>query len=57
MTNKQEKLICNTFGISKLKPFQKKVITDLSDGRGVLGVARTSEGKSICFLSLPSSLF
>lgn len=52
MTNKQEKLICNTFGISKLKPFQKKVITDLSDGRGVLGVARTSEGKSICFLSM-----
>lgn len=52
MTNKQEKLICNTFGISKLKPFQKKVIKDLSDGRDVLGLARTSEGKSICFLSM-----
>ena len=52
MTNKQEKTICNTFGISKLKPFQKKVITDLSDGRDVLGLARTSEGKSIRFLSM-----
>ena len=52
MTNKQEKLICNTFGISKLKPFQKKVIKDLSDGRDVLALARTSEGKSICFLSM-----
>ena len=52
MTNKQEKMICNTFGISKLKPFQKKVITDISDGRDVLGLARTSEGKSICFLSM-----
>ena len=52
MTNKQEKMICNTFGISKLKPFQKKVITDLSDGKDVLGLARTSEGKSICFLSM-----
>ena len=52
MTNKQEKLICNTFGISKLRPFQKKVIKDLSDGRDVLALARTSEGKSICFLSM-----
>lgn len=52
MTNKQEKMICNTFGISKLKLFQKKVITDLSDGKDVLGLARTSEGKSICFLSM-----
>ncbi len=52
MTNKQEKMICNTFGISKLKPFQKNVITDLSDGKDVLGLARTSEGKSICFLSM-----
>ena len=52
MTNKQEKMICNTFGISKLKPFQKKVIKDLSDGTDVLGLARTSEGKSICFLSM-----
>ena len=52
MTNKQEKMICNTFGISRLKPFQKKVITDLSDGKDVLGLARTSEGKSICFLSM-----
>lgn len=52
MTNKQEKMICNTFGISKLMPFQKKVIADLSDGRVVLGLARTSEGKSICFLSM-----
>ena len=52
MTNKQEKMICDTFGILKLKPFQKKVITDLSDGRDVLGLARTSEGKSICFLSM-----
>mgnify|MGYP005860490313 FL=1 len=52
MTNKQEKMICNTFGISKLMPFQKKVITDLSDGKDVLGLARTSEGKSICFLSM-----
>ena len=32
MTNKQEKMICTTFGISKLKPFQRAVITDLSDG-------------------------
>ena len=24
VTNKQEKMICNTFGISKPKPFQKK---------------------------------
>lgn len=52
MTNKQEKMICNTFGISKLMPFQKKVITDLSDGKDVLGLARTSEGQSICFLSM-----
>ena len=52
MTNKQEKMICNSFGISKLKAFQKNVITDLLDGKDVLGLARTSEGKSICFLSM-----
>lgn len=52
MTNKQEKVICNSFGISKLKAFQKNVITDLLDGKDVLGLARTSEGKSICFLSM-----
>lgn len=52
MTNKQEKLICDTFGISKLKPFQKDVIADLLKGKDVLGFARTSEGKSICFLSM-----
>lgn len=52
MTDKQEKLICGTFGISKLKPFQKDVLTDLLHGKDVLGLARTSEGKSICFLSM-----
>ena len=52
MTNKQEKMICNTFGIAKLKAFQKDVITDLLNGKDVLGLARTSEGKSICFLSM-----
>ncbi len=51
MTNKQEKMICNSFGISKLKAFQKDVITDLLKGKDVLGLARTSEGKSIRFLS------
>ena len=52
MTNKQEKVICNSFGIAKLKAFQKNVITDLLNGKDVLGLARTSEGKSICFLSM-----
>ncbi len=52
MTNKQEKMICNSFGILKLKAFQKDVITDLLNGKDVLGLARTSEGKSICFLSM-----
>ena len=52
MTNKQEKMICNSFGISKLKAFQKDVITDLLNGKDVIGLARTSEGKSICFLSM-----
>ena len=52
MTNKQEKIICNSFGIAKLKAFQKDVITDLLNGKDVLGLARTSEGKSICFLSM-----
>ena len=52
MTNKQEKMICNTFGVAKLKAFQKDVITDLLNGKDVLGLARTSEGKSICFLSM-----
>ena len=52
MTNKQEKMICDSFGISKLKAFQKDVITDLLNGKDVLGLARTSEGKSICFLSM-----
>ena len=52
MTNKQEKMICNTFGIPKLKAFQKDVITDLLKGKDVIGLARTSEGKSICFLSM-----
>ena len=52
MTNKQEKMICNSFGIAKLKAFQMDVITDLLDGKDVLGLARTSEGKSICFLSM-----
>ena len=47
MTNKQEKVICNSFGIAKLKAFQKDVITDLLNGKDVLGLARTSEGKSI----------
>ena len=45
MTNKQEKMICNSFGIAKLKVFQKDVITDLLNGKDVLGLARTSEGK------------
>ena len=52
MTNKQEKMICDTFGVAKLKAFQKDVITDLLNGKDVLGLARTSEGKSICFLSM-----
>lgn len=52
MTNKQEKMICNSFGITKLKAFQKDVITDLLNGKDVFGLARTSEGKSICFLSM-----
>ena len=52
MTNKQGKVICNSFGIAKLKAFQKDVITDLLNGKDVLGLARTSEGKSICFLSM-----
>ena len=52
MTNKQEKMICNSFGIAKLKAFQKNVITDLLNGKDVLGLARTSEGKSICFLAM-----
>ena len=52
MTNKQEKMICNSFGITKLKAFQKDVITDLLKGKDVIGLARTSEGKSICFLSM-----
>ena len=46
------KMICNSFGIAKLKAFQKDVITDLLNGKDVLGLARTSEGKSICFLSM-----
>lgn len=50
MTNKQEKMICNSFGIAKLKAFQKDIITALLNGKDVLGLARTSEGKSICFL-------
>ena len=45
-------MICNTFGVAKLKAFQKDVITDLLNGKDVLGLARTSEGKSICFLSM-----
>ena len=44
MTNKQEKMICNSFGIAKLKAFQKDVITDLLNGKDVLGLAQTSEG-------------
>ena len=36
MTNKQEKMICNSFGILKLKAFQKDVITDLLNGKDVL---------------------
>ena len=52
MTNKQEKMICDTFGIPKLKAFQKDVITDLLNNKDVIGLARTSEGKSICFLSM-----
>ena len=52
MTNKQEKMICDTLGVAKLKAFQKDVITDLLKGKDVLGLARTSEGKSICFLSM-----
>ncbi len=52
MTSKQEKMICNTFGISKLKSFQRDVIADLCNGKDVIGLARTSEGKSICFLSM-----
>ena len=52
MTNKQEKMICDTFGVAKLKAFQKDVITDLLNSKDVLGLARTSEGKSICFLSM-----
>lgn len=52
MTNKQEKMICDTLGVAKLKAFQKDVITDLLKGKDVIGLARTSEGKSICFLSM-----
>ena len=49
MTNKQEKMICNSFGIAKLKAFQKGVITDLLNGKDVLGLARTSEGSRSAF--------
>ena len=52
MTNKQEKMICNSFGIAKLKALQKDVITDLLNGKDVLGLARTSEGKSIVYISM-----
>ena len=52
MTNKQETMICDTFGVAKLKAFQKNIITDLLKDKDVVGLARTSEGKSICFLSM-----
>ena len=46
MTNKQEKMICNSFGITKLKAFQKDVITDLLKGKDVIKRIKYS-GKEI----------
>ena len=43
--------LCNFFRINKLKPFQKSVIDDLYHGHDVIGLTRTGEGKTICYLS------
>lgn len=37
------------FGVKRLKPFQKEVCDDLLDGHDVIGIAKTSHGKSLCF--------
>lgn len=37
------------FGVKRLKPFQKEVCDDLLDGHDVIGLAKTSHGKSLCF--------
>lgn len=49
--DKKRELICKQFGISKLTAFQKSVIHDLNHGHDVIGLTRTGEGKSICYLS------
>ena len=37
------------FGVKKLRPFQKEVCDDLLDGHDVIGIAKISHGKSLCF--------
>lgn len=51
MSLKAKKAICEKFGIHNLSSFQEKVIHDLNHGHDVIGLARTGEGKSICYLS------
>lgn len=51
MSLKAKKVICEKFGIHNLSSFQEKVIHDLNHGHDVIGLTRTGEGKSICYLS------
>ena len=46
VTNKQEKMICDTLVVAKLKAFQKDVITDLLKGKDVIKRIKYS-GKEI----------
>ncbi|WP_087064224.1 DEAD/DEAH box helicase [Intestinibacillus massiliensis] len=42
--------ICQKLGIEKLKPFQKAVCSELMSGNNVIGLTRTSDGKTLCFM-------
>ena len=48
---KKQKKLCAFFHVDKFTSFQKSVIGDLNDGYDVIGLTRTGEGKTLCFLS------
>ncbi len=43
------------FGYRTFKPFQEEIITDILEGRDVLGIIATGGGKSLCY-QLPAIL-
>ena len=44
-----EKLLKTHFGFDRFRPFQRKVIDNVLEGRDTLAVMMTGGGKSLCY--------